>query len=288
MKLACTLLLFLLPDPMPLAPVTPGAPATPGNSALQVPRAPGLWGPAPQDAAQEAFVQLLQGQGLKLDVERGLLGVPVSVAIKHDLLEYLLVGPEGKGHESLFGTAAKPSLINAALLALGAKPGQNAAWVEPTASEPARLIPPSGDGFYLYVAWRERDEVYLYRIEDVISNVQTGRSMRRHRWVYLGSRFASPRPGEPEVFVADATHNIINLSFFYSGNTLLTAALEECQEQTIWSANSPLLPPTSQNVQLIFSKQRLSALAEDWITQLPRLEPSPPAAGPEREAEDAR
>ena len=281
MKLACALLLLLLPNlrSLPgLSQVSDSSPVAPGLPISRAPESP------IQDAAQRALGELLQAQGLKLDVARGLLGVPVSVAIKHDLLEYLLVGPEGKGHESLFGSAVKPSLINAALLALGAKAGQNAAWIEPTEEQPARLILPSGDGFYLYVAWRELDEVYLYRIEDVISNVLTGRSMRRHRWVYLGSRFASPRPGEPEVFVADATQNIINLSFFYSGNTLLTAALPECQEQTIWTANSPLLPSTSENVQLIFSKQRLSALDAEWVSQLPRVEPSAPA--PKTEAGD--
>lgn len=237
-----------------------------------------------QDAAQAAFAKLLAGQGLRLDRERGLLGVPVSVAIKHDLLEYLLVGPEGKGHESLLGTNAKPSVVNAALLALGATPGKNASWIEPTEERAAELVLPSGDGHYLYVAWREEEEVYFYRVEDVITNIQSGRSLRRHKWIYLGSRFASPREGAPKVFVADATGNLINLSFFYGGNTLSTSALPECVEQAIWSANAPLLPASGAQIQLIFAKERMRALPADWEAALPVVQ----APDPEAQAADAR
>ena len=66
----------------------------------------------------------------------------------------------------------------------------------------------------------------------------TSRALTRHRWVYLGSRFQAPREGEPEVFVADLEQNLICLSFFFQGNTLLTAARPECEAQTIWIANS--------------------------------------------------
>ena len=72
-----------------------------------------------------------------------------------------------------------------------------------------------------------------------MTNLTTGRSLRRHKWVYLGSRFAKVRADdEEERFIADLEGNLINLSFFYQGNTLLTASLPQCVEQTIWVANN--------------------------------------------------
>ena len=144
--------------------------------------------------------------------------------VRDELLEYLLVGPRGQGHESLFTTDSGPSHLNAGLLALGVEPGSNARW-DVTPEEPELRLP-AGDGFYVYAAWRERDETYLFRVDDLLSNLRTGRSMPRHRWVFLGSRFSRPREDQPEVFVADHEGNLINIAFFFQGNTLLTPAVE--------------------------------------------------------------
>ena len=113
--------------------------------------------------------------------------------------------------------------------------------------------------------------------DDLVSNLQTGRSMRRHRWVYLGSRFKSPRAGEPEVFVADLEQNLINIAFFYQGNTLLTASLVECREQTIWLANGWLVPPRGAPLELIFAREPIDRLPEAWAEALPLIEAEAPA-----------
>ncbi len=250
-----------------------------GTSAL-------LTGPgtqANQDPAEE-LRRTLSEVGLELDLERQLMRFPVDVLVREELLEYLLIGPRGQAHESLFHTELRPSLINAALLALGATPGKNARWepIEPPPTEeelragaPAhRVYPPEGDGFYLYVAWREGEELYHYRVEDVLQNLSNGRSMRRHRWVFLGSRFAPLKEGEPEVFLADYEENLINLAFFQQGNTLLTAALPECVQQTIWTANPWLLPPKDAKVELIFARERLAGIPDEWRDSLPHVERS--------------
>ncbi len=247
---------------------------------------PGAAGTA-QGAADEALASLrrsLGEHGIRLDLEHGFVVLPVRVLIREELLEYLLVGPRGQLHESLFVTEVQPSLVNAALLALGLEPGKNASWVqlEPAEAAPPaegadarddrpdfRVVPPEGDGLYLYAGWREGEEVFLYRVDDLISNLATRRSLPRHRWVFLGSRFATLREGEPEVFVADVEGNLINLSFFFQGNTLITAALPECEEQTIWVANAWLLPPRDTEVALFLSKERLESAGGAWQEALP-------------------
>src|SRR5262245_42972701 len=239
----------------------------------------------PHQDAQAELRQSLEKEGIVLDLEDHLLSLPATVLIKNELLEYLLVTPSGAMHESLFLTQVRPSLLNAALLLLGVEPGRNAHWEErgglDAHGRPNKAIyPPEGDGFYLHAAWREAGETYFFRVEDLVRNLESGRSLRRHRWVYLGSRFAALRPGQPEIFVADAEGNLINLSFFFQGNTLLTAAPEECLAQTIWAANQWLVPEQGEPVRLFFARHPLEKLEPAWAATLPEAGVS----GPESEA----
>jgi hypothetical protein len=212
----------------------------------------------------EAFREV----GLVLDVGSGVCAVPVTVQVRDDLLEFLLTDVHGSSHEAMLTTVVQPSVLNTALLLLGVQPGQNARWIEvdpaPTLEErrqgvsPYDVRPPEGDGFYLYLAWREGEETHLHRVEDLLRNLATGRSMRRHRWVYLGSRMWPGSEGEPERFAADLERNHINLALLSQGTTLVTAALPESQWQSIWLPNAWLLPPRGTDVHLYFSRERLA------------------------------
>src|SRR5438552_5110248 len=211
----------------------------------------------PDERPGAQLVDAFAKQGIHLDLERRLVSISAVVDIRGDLLEYLLVNPRGAAHESTFVTNVVPSQLNTALLALGVQPGKNADWVRkdppPTPDEikngvPAYEVkPPEGDGFFLYAAWKSEGETYLYRVEDLLLDLSTGASMRRHRWVYLGSRLVRPReePGQKsaqELFAADVEGNLVNISFFEQGNTLLTGALPQCLSQTIWQTNAWLVP----------------------------------------------
>lgn len=219
---------------------------------------------------QAAFAE----QGIRFDLEAGRVSFPASVCIREDLLEYVLVGEHGASHESLFLTPVSPTVLNAALLALGAEPGRNVRWVprDPQPSEeelrdgaPTHdVLPPEGEGFYLYAAWKEAGEEYFFRVEDLVTNLERGRSMQRHAWVYLGSRLvpSGTEEGAPEVLAAEMEGNLINLSYFRAGNTLFSAALDACVQQTIWLPNAPLLPDAGSKVVLVASRAPLRALPE--------------------------
>jgi hypothetical protein len=238
----------------------------------------------PQTPVQQApeLVQAFAKQSIHLDLVSGACAIPASVLVRDDLLEYLLVGPRGAVHESAFFTNVVPSHLNAALLSLGVVPGQNAAWVRrdppPSSDELAQGAPaydirvPSGDGFFLYAAWKQAGESFWYRVEDLVLDRSTGAGMRRHKWVYLGSRMVRARPDQDEVFAADLEGNLINIAFFEAGNTLITGALEECVQQTIWAPNSWLLPPRDSAVLLVFSKERLSSLPASLAAAVPEVE----------------
>ena len=235
------------------------------------------------DEAQRALLSTLAEGGVDVDLAAGAVSIEAAVLVKGDLLEYLLVGPGGAAHESLFVTGVTPSLLNAGMLALGVEAGTNATWelVEPAPSleerragkKPYRVLSPAGDGFHVYAAWREGGEEFFYRVEDLIANLRTGRAMVRHAWVFLGSTFIEPRPGEGEVFAADLEQNLVNLTFFREGHTLATAALEDCEDQSIWIANTWLLPEREAHVRLIFARGPLKETPASLSAKLPLVAP---------------
>jgi hypothetical protein len=245
-----------------------GSPPPPG------PRAQDPAAPAAADRLAEAFASA----GIHFDLERKLCSVPAEVLVRGDLLEYLVVGERGAAHESAFLTPVVPSRLNAALLALGAEPGTNARWHRrepaPSLDEMRQGVPafdvepPAGDGFYIYVAWKLGGETHFHRMEDLILDLSAGQTLRRHRWVYLGSRLVRARPDAPEAFAADLEGNLVNIAFFDSGNTLLTAALPECVDQTIWQANWWLLPETGSPVEIVFSRERLDVAPPAVVARL--------------------
>ncbi len=246
---------------------------------------------APQDAPgeraltteEQALVESLDAQGVSFEPRAGLVALPARVEVVDDLLEYFLVGPAGARHEAVLTTEVQASVINVALLALGAEPGHNATWrrKEPPPSEeqlregaiPYEITAPVGDGFYLYAGWRRADEEYFFRAEDLVRDLSTGQTMRRHRWVYLGSRLLPPDRAGTERFAADVYQNLVNVAFFSEGFTLLTAALPECLEQTIWMSNAWLLPERGSNVLLVFARERLDRAPAALSASLPDLGP---------------
>ncbi len=245
---------------------------------------------APIEAAQKdddsAVMQAFAKQGVGIDRTRGLCSIPVDVCIRDALLEYMLVGPGGAAHESLFSTSVAPSVLNAALILLGAEPGSNANWYpkDPRPSDadlekgvsPWVVELPKGFSFYLYAGWKQGGETYFFRVEDLLRDLSKGRGMQRHKWVYLGSRMVAAGDRdhkEAQAFAADLYQNVINISYFPEGFTVLTAALAECVEQTIWMPNAWLLPDRGEHVRLFFSKERLDTLPADLAANLPEVAP---------------
>lgn len=221
---------------------------------------------------------------VQIDLAHGICAIPARVEVRDQLLEYLLVVDHGATHESLFSTSVDAELLNAGLLALGAKPGKNAMWMKkdpfPTDEELRAgasaydVTLPEGDGFYLYVAWREGDEDFLYRAEDLVRDLERQRSMLRHRWVYLGSRMVARGPDQPEVFAASSEGNLVNISFFAAGHTLATCSLEAGLSQTAWLGNAWLVPPRPSSVLFVFSNERITTLPEGLAAHVPRVTPA--------------
>lgn len=225
----------------------------------------------PQPQLQASLEQAFAEQGLRIDLESGLCSIPVEVCMRDDLLEYLLVADFGASHESLFSTKVTPSIWNTALVALGAEPARGGRYVEkdplPTDAEfeagvsPYVVELPEGTPFYFYALWSEGEELRLHRIEDLVGNLRTGRSMERHALRYVGSRMVRAEPGkDDEVYLPDMEGNLISVFFFQNDKEIVSTALEDATYDTIWIANTWLVPERGTPVQLITSRRLLNGV----------------------------
>jgi hypothetical protein len=225
----------------------------------------------PQPQLQASLERAFAEQGLRIDLEAGLVSIPVEVCMRDDLLEYILVADYGSTHESLFSTSVTPSIWNTALVALGAEPARGGRFVEkdplPTDAEfeagvsPYIVELPEGTPFYFYALWQEGDEARLHRLEDLVGNLRTGRAMQRHALRYVGSRMTRAEPGkDDEVYLPDMEGNLISVFFFGNDKEIVSTALDDAVFDTIWLANKWLVPERGTPVQLITSRKPLDGL----------------------------
>ena len=270
----------------------------PGSSASGPPaqELPPTQDPPSSAADDAALVAAFGAAGIRMDRDAGAVAFSARVEILNELLEYLLVSPNGAMHESLFATDVDPEVLATAVLAVGALPGNNVEFVPkdppPTREEvragvrtPAVVLP-TGEPIYVYATWREAagpadadtgalqgETLFFHRIEDLVLDLARGRTMRRHGWVWLGSRMVPGRnKGEGEVFAATATGNLVCISFFSQGDTLMTTALPECTSQTAWRPNVWLVPDRGSEVLLIVSTRELDGVPPSLREAIPFVE----------------
>ena len=153
----------------------------------------------PAEDPREALRKTLAQADIHLNFEHQAVSTLARIEVTDQLLEYLAVLPHGAAHEAMLvlGGQRAPEdavvwaeFLNTAILALGLEPGQNARWVEkdpaPSQDELRQgvsaydVFPPEGDGLFLYLAWRVGEERYIFRLEDLIRDLERGRAMRRH------------------------------------------------------------------------------------------------------------
>lgn len=224
------------------------------------------------EAARQAFFAACQEAGIEVDFSGKKLSVAATAHDADMPIEYLVVGPRGATHETLFVTSAKPSLLVMALYALGLEPGRNVEYRDrnPAPSEkeltegilPYEVLTPEGPGAYLYASWNIDGESRRFRLEDLVLNTKTGKTARPVRWVFLGSRFLRPSKDAAPLFAADLEENLVSICFFAAGNQIFTNPDRDGQEQHLFVPNSWLLPPKGTPVRLTFSLDRIEMPAE--------------------------
>jgi hypothetical protein len=144
---------------------------------------------------------------VRLDKRQRTVSFPSVLNMNEGLVEYLVVTPIGKTHESLLRTEAEPYQIHLAMLLLGAKgAGTN------SLPEDARQ-PLPGDKVIIELTWTNAPAPV--RVEDLIYNRLTKSPTGRGHWSYTGSRtaaegFAAQQSGSIVALITDADALINN------------------------------------------------------------------------------
>lgn len=181
-------------------------------------------------------------------------------------LEYVVVSTGGYTHEALVLVKATPSILNAALVSIGLKPGKTITFkrkdppppkedIESGRVKPYDVIPPQGQRVYIYVkydGWKERPIRFL---EDMMVNLRTGRPLERIGWIYIGSRFAKVIQGTKKVYryMADMERNIVACYLTGYGNALFDINSTEAINDELFDVNPFDAPPMGAPITLIIS-----------------------------------
>jgi hypothetical protein len=226
-------------------------------------------------AAQNAvakFHAALKQEGIKIDLAKRTLTLPVVVNRPTNDLEFLLIHRQGKTHEALLVTECSPSILNTGLMALGVPAGKNASFKkkDPMPSEdelragvdPYILVPPSGGQMFMTVSFEGKDgkQVEL-PVEELLLDWTDNVPVSGNQWVYLGGRMAQMYRGDPEVFMADYEGNLISVCYKHPNNHLLTMVHERARDEMNW-AKSPSCPIPGTEIALTFHGRKPKIVAE--------------------------
>jgi hypothetical protein len=245
-------------------PQDPKQPPPPAPPPAQ-PQSPPAMTPEAQKLLDEVKAQFT-AEGIVFDAKAQTVTVPAFVNAPPEPIEYLLIHKKGKRHEAVFVTAAKPSVLNAALLLLGLTPGKNASYVEkdpmPTLEEvqkgvdPLIVTPPQGEPFWMTVRWKTPEgKVEHHCVEDMILDLGTQKPVTGCTWVYLGGRMARIYKKEPEVYVADFEGNLVSICYLSPDNHLATMVHANARDDQNWWT-TVLVPPPETPVEFVFHKTR--------------------------------
>jgi hypothetical protein len=148
------------------------------------------------------------------DREHRTVTVPASVNTRTQVVEYALVNRQGKTHESLFSTEAKPSDLHLAFLLLGISP-------VPVTGEPGTpAVLPETNVLRIEVSWQTNNQVARFPLSSLVL-LQNGpsdtapRPFALERWLYNGSvvdryGFAAQREGSMVSLIRDPTALVNN------------------------------------------------------------------------------
>lgn len=211
------------------------------------------------------------GQASWIDQKNGVVIIDGRICRKTGLLEMLICTGGFKEHESIIAAYTKPSLIMAALLAVGAVPGG------PAQFEP-KFEPAHGTQIDITVRWMEGDEEIEVPAQDLIIDNDT-QDVLDLPWVFAGSGFWKGVDGGKPRFQSDHTGDFVCVSNFPSCLLDLPAELSASKEMLSFTPNTELVPPIGTKVRMFLKPRLVKEKQEE-----PKAEGKPTAEEPAADA----
>lgn len=212
--------------------------------------------PPPTEPSPPNFKELFPG--IRVDVARMTVEFDGEIAIDcHNrqtprvYLEVLVCTPDTREHESIIVTRAKPSLVHAALLAVGFKDGKPGAWEWDEAGKKLIPIPPTGDPLRvdLIVSGVARNIAeYATRADTGMALAASAPDQARSGFLFAGSSMRTR--GGAERYEADVAGTLVGLTTFGT-ETIGWSRMyspDSSVEEPAWIANAALVPTRGERV----------------------------------------
>jgi hypothetical protein len=163
--------------------------------------------PAP-DKKDPNFVRLSPDYDAWLDKKNKQIVLEGRVCLNEGPLEMFACPLKTKEHESILKIRTSAQAIHAALVAVGAKPGN-------TVKFDPKYVPASGTEIEIQLAWKDQaGKQQTARAQDWIKDTNTGKAMT-YPWVFAGSGFWLDEMTGKRTYLAD-TGDFICVSNFSS------------------------------------------------------------------------
>lgn len=217
--------------------------------------------------------------GLKIRIKERYVDVDSKICLTEGMLELIACTKDTKEHESLIVVEAKAAHIHAALLLIGAQPGNPAmrkqidgpdsGWVD---------FPPRGQNIDVYLVFKnEAGELkehpikkFLIRSEDHMDYTEqeaekidkAERAFPTNTFLFAGSHVFKDGESEP-VYLSDESGNVISLATF--GDELLCLPGMHAHENSglVWGVDDTDLPEIGKDVILRLKPQFKEAEATE-------------------------
>ncbi len=252
------------------APGLDAAPAAkPASKAKPAPAAK----PAPKAAPAsglEAALEKLKLPGVKINLKELCVDVDGSICLDQGALELIACTKNSKEHESIVTIDAKAKHIHAALLLLGAKPG-NPAMQKPVDKERTRWIhvPPRGGPVDVFLVFKDKAGKMVERpINDFIEAYEDSQGggtetpgeekdvkFPTHTLLFAGSIIHGQGKGTHK-YLADLSGNVISLATFGDELLCLPGIYAHAAGSLEWQINPTHLPEVDSKVILRLRPQR--------------------------------
>lgn len=188
--------------------------------------------------------------GLLIDLHARYVDVAARVCLREGTLELVASTREGKVHESIVAVEARPAHIHAALLLLGANPGNPAIRKRDAVADRWVEVPPRGSAIDVFLLCVDESGRRIERpIRDFISRADVSpeeakRQANRfptHTFLFAGSRLLDRGQGQQQ-YVCDVIGNVISLSTFGDELLCLPGVHGHSDVDLLWQVDPTHLP----------------------------------------------
>lgn len=216
--------------------------------------------------------------GMKIMIKKGYVDVDAKVCLAEGLLELIACTKDSKEHESLIMVEPKAAHIHAALLLIGAVPGNPAMRKEVETPDGPRWvdIPPRGQEIDVFLVFNNKEgkpeehpiSKFLIRGEDdpygpksEEPEKQENRAFPTHTFLFTGSHVFKDGESDP-VYLADESGDVISLSTFGDELLALPGVHANDNERLVWAVDPTHLPELETKV-ILRLKPKKPAAAEE-------------------------